>query len=269
MNEACTDLDSTQLELRHIAGRINDGLNELLAQIDAIRLANALFLDEEMPNRAGNGATATISKIISAIRLEVTRLAASSRDFEKSLMSCDAGITRMNEELAGIKQRASLDPLTGLASRHKCEALIEGMLAGAGGGDAFAMLLCDVDGFRRINDKRGRSLGDQVLQRVARVLFQSLKGADIIARWGGDEFAVILPETSVENAALVARRIAGTLAAEAMPGQPSPAGLGTIGLAIGVIAHRQGDSLASVAARAAEALSRARRSAGDRVVVGR
>ena len=68
-------------------------------------------------------------------------------------------------------------------------------------------LLIDIDHFKKINDKYGHRSGDLVLKEVSRIIHQSVREIDVLARWGGEEFIVLLPETSSEDAVEIAKRI--------------------------------------------------------------
>jgi diguanylate cyclase (GGDEF)-like protein len=99
---------------------------------------------------------------------------------------------------------ALTDPLTGLASREYLERHLAAM---AGRGERAMIGTVDVDGLAAVNDLHGRLSGDLVLQRVAGVVARVLRRGDFVARYGGDEFAVVLSEASAEHAAHVAQRI--------------------------------------------------------------
>jgi diguanylate cyclase (GGDEF)-like protein len=78
--------------------------------------------------------------------------------------------------------------------------------------DALSVIMLDVDHFKLINDKRGHSVGDTVLARVAQLLSASVRSCDVVARWGGEEFVIALPSTPLAGATLVAERVREALA---------------------------------------------------------
>lgn len=105
-----------------------------------------------------------------------------------------------------LREMALRDPLTGLYNRRHFEAELDRQLAlakrnGRGG----AVLVMDLDNFKTVNDSFGHGAGDEMLRGVASVLSQRLRGSDLIARIGGDEFAAILPDVDADHAAAVAR----------------------------------------------------------------
>ncbi|MEO9176852.1 MAG: GGDEF domain-containing protein [Gaiellales bacterium] len=112
-----------------------------------------------------------------------------------------------------LRRLASIDPLTGAWNRRALEEAYERRLAQqaryAGSG---AVLLLDLDGFKEVNDVLGHARGDDVLRTVVSTLRETLRASDVIARIGGDEFAVLLPDADAETATLVAEKISRALA---------------------------------------------------------
>ncbi|MGA2302031.1 MAG: diguanylate cyclase [Candidatus Acidiferrum sp.] len=107
-----------------------------------------------------------------------------------------------------IRQLALTDPLTGLANyRRLFDALDSEIKRCARTGRSFAVLLLDLDGLKKINDDHGHQVGSRALCRVANFLRIHCRAIDTAARYGGDEFVVVLPETGCEAARLVAQRI--------------------------------------------------------------
>ncbi len=115
-----------------------------------------------------------------------------------------------------LRQQAARDPLTGLANyRHLAEVLAMEVKRSERTGREFALLLFDLDGLKQINDRYGHLTGSHAICRVADVL-SFCRDIDTAARYGGDEFAVVLPETDAEAANQVARRICDSIANDGM-----------------------------------------------------
>ena len=116
-----------------------------------------------------------------------------------------------------LAQRAQLDGLTGLWNRaYFDERLNDEVMSAQRHNSNIALILCDLDCFKHINDTYGHPFGDQVLEEFAKVLAAGRTG-DVACRYGGEEFAVILPRTDVSDAAAVADRFRETLKARAWP----------------------------------------------------
>jgi diguanylate cyclase (GGDEF)-like protein len=129
--------------------------------------------------------------------------------YESLLIASFGYVLICNEEtLAELRQMAATDPLTGLFNRRPFEQMGEKLIAdSARKRRPLALLIIDVDHFKQFNDSYGHALGDAVLQRLADVLQGQLRGADLIGRMGGEEFAALLPDTGLEPAKQVAERL--------------------------------------------------------------
>src|SRR5262249_31419316 len=117
-------------------------------------------------------------------------------------------IRQLQENLEVVRTEALTDPLTSLANRKYFEGAIARLIADAENqGSSLAVILVDIDHFKRINDTYGHLTGDQVLRLVAITLKDNLKGHDVAARYGGEEFAVLLPRTTLRHGVTVAEHL--------------------------------------------------------------
>ncbi len=122
-------------------------------------------------------------------------------------------VTKQRELEDHLRQQAAKDSLTGLANyRHLVDVLDSEIRRSERTSREFALLLFDLDGLKQVNDRYGHLTGSQALCRLADVLSIGCRDIDTAARFGGDEFALVLPETSAEPAKLVAHRICESLA---------------------------------------------------------
>jgi diguanylate cyclase (GGDEF)-like protein/PAS domain S-box-containing protein len=124
-------------------------------------------------------------------------------------------VTKQSEIEDQLRQQATRDPLTGLANyRHLLEVLDSEIKRFKRTGREFALLLFDLDKLKQINDRYGHLTGSEALCRLAEVLTAGCRNIDTAARFGGDEFAVILPETGIEPAKSIAQRLCDNLATD-------------------------------------------------------
>jgi diguanylate cyclase (GGDEF)-like protein len=126
-------------------------------------------------------------------------------------------LTRRKQAEGNVQLLAVTDPLTGLGNyRRLVEGLDAEMKRTARTGRPFAVLLLDLDQLKKINDRYGHLVGSKALCRLADVLRVFCRAIDTAARYGGDEFVVILPETTAAAARLVASRIRSRLATDSL-----------------------------------------------------
>lgn len=143
-----------------------------------------------------------------------------------------AELRRYQAELETANQRLSkmalFDPLTGLANRRAAdEALSLAFQQARDCGDALSVLVVDIDDFKQHNDQFGHAHGDEVLRRVANSLRNTLRASDLIARYGGDEFMVVLPNTTAVEAESLALRMLEAVRGLVWDAEPISVSIGT------------------------------------------
>jgi diguanylate cyclase (GGDEF)-like protein len=174
---------------------------------------------------------------------------------------------RLRESLSREEALATRDSLTGLPNRRALHerARVE-LSRAARTKTSLGVIMVDLDHFKRINDQFGHAAGDQALRRVAEVLQKTQRDYDYTGRWGGEEFLVILPSASLEQAGLVAERIRSAIhSIELQVGGPSPVRLrASLGVAAaGPTAFPSG--IDELLERADDAMYRAKQEGRDRV----
>jgi two-component system cell cycle response regulator len=164
-------------------------------------------------------------------------------------------------------EMAITDALTGLSNRRYMESHLATLIEqSAARNKPLAALVLDIDYFKAINDGHGHDAGDDVLRDFALRIKRSIRGIDLACRYGGEEFVIIMPETDMAVAAMVAERLRRRIAAD-----PFAIAQGTkhipVTISIGIAGLRgKGDSAANLLKRADEALYRAKRDGRNRVV---
>jgi two-component system cell cycle response regulator len=178
----------------------------------------------------------------------------------------ELGVLVKNLFLLEETQRlAHYDGLTGLQNRRRTTERLEIEIARA---RRYRTPLClaigDVDHFKSVNDRFGHNMGDQVLVHVAGALQQSVREVDLVGRWGGEEFLIVLPDTNGEGALVVAERVrAAVEGLAAFPGGPE-----RVTISIGVSQFRSDDTTASFVDRADQALYRSKQGGRNRSELG-
>jgi diguanylate cyclase (GGDEF)-like protein len=119
-----------------------------------------------------------------------------------------AAASDIDQRFEALEQLAATDPLTGLSNRRGCEKSIAGEISRAERErKPLSCIMLDIDRFKQVNDTMGHQGGDQVLREISALLRQSVRAYDIVSRWGGEEFLVILPGADLEAARQLAERI--------------------------------------------------------------
>ncbi len=164
---------------------------------------------------------------------------------------------------ARLRERAVTDATTGLKNaRYFHERLARELSRAEREGQPLCLVAADLDHFKRVNDVHGHAVGDQVLAATARVLAGCVRAGDVACRVGGEEFTLICPGASAEDAVHIAERIRAEVQALRVP---SAKGAVQLTLSLGVSVYRPGEPPPVLAARADAALYAAKRSGRNRV----
>jgi len=166
-------------------------------------------------------------------------------------------LSRLNRELARL---SVTDRLTGIYNRMKLDEALAAEIQRCRRYDqALAIVLLDIDHFKRINDTYGHQAGDRALIDIARLLGAGSRETDVVGRWGGEEFMIVLPHTDLAGAGRLAEKMRTTIAAHEF------AGIGQQTASFGVAAYRIDDQPNDLVARADAALYEAKRAGRNRV----
>jgi diguanylate cyclase (GGDEF)-like protein len=173
---------------------------------------------------------------------------------------------RIHQMVKMLAQKAQVDGLTGLWNRTYFDRRLHQEVSEAvRHGRSVSLVMCDVDGFKRLNDDCGHPFGDAVLERVARIL-QGGRSSDIACRYGGEEFGIILPNTMGTEAVDVAERYRVAIEAETWPGPSGRVITASFGVSdLSLLAGSQGSE--DLIASADAALYRAKMNGRNRIEV--
>jgi two-component system, cell cycle response regulator len=174
---------------------------------------------------------------------------------------------QLKESLQKLEQMASTDPLTGLYNRrHFGEVLEKYFAESIRYGKDLACIMCDLDGYKKLNDELGHQFGDKILQATAKIITWNLRVMDVAARYGGDEFVILLPHASAELATNVGERIHSQFVQQ-MRGIVPPELSLTISMGIASVLQNRPTYSDLLVALADEALYEAKHRGKNRMVV--
>ena len=175
------------------------------------------------------------------------------------LIGVTRDITERKTFEAELRNLAVTDTLTGVWNRRHGTELLTADLSARRPGQALSLLMLDIDHFKTINDTFGHQAGDHVLIEIASRLRRSLRGSDMVARWGGEEFVVLLRDCALPDALRLAEDIRAAIA-------ELPFGaMGSLTVSVGVAEARASEDLTTWLERADQALYRAKRSGRNEV----
>ena len=186
-------------------------------------------------------------------------------ELERALTEVKEKNHQLEESLKRVEEMAATDPLTGLYNRRHFGRVIEQLFAEAYRSERdLACVMIDMDGFKQLNDGHGHQVGDQLLMSAGKCIRGNLRAMDIAARYGGDEFVLLIPSASVEQASIVADRIRHDFkqASSQILNQALPVSM-SVGIAT-IVANRPSGA-DQLVALADKALYRAKEQGRDRI----
>jgi diguanylate cyclase (GGDEF)-like protein len=166
---------------------------------------------------------------------------------------------------ATLKEMAATDPLTGLYNRREYDMLFQHEMERANRMNTpLSVGIIDLDHFKQVNDTYGHAAGDEVLRRTARLFRENLRTMDVVGRWGGEEFIIMLPEIAIDQANMTCNRLLTALAATDIDvGSASI----KITATIGITQLFPGDKIDEIIRRADEALYKGKEAGRNRVEI--
>ncbi len=265
--------DIEQLHQRHLSAReirsaevVQEGLGELLRKLGEIAAASgegtadyarALAASEQELGAINDAAG--LQRVIKSLVDSTTAARSTTEKVQAELAASRTEMAQLRSNLGDLQTEALTDPLTGLHNRRGFERT----LAELYGNDSnrlpsAALLLADIDHFKRVNDTYGHLVGDQVIRATAQVLKGAVKGRDVVARYGGEEFMVLLPDTPGQGALALAEQIRGAFGKLRIRRSGSDEVIAQVTISIGVATPLAGESIEQAIDRADKALYQAK-----------
>jgi len=223
--------------LAFLMGALATGVGYFLVR-SFFRPITALARAAEQIRREGNYAI----RVASRANDEIGALVAGFNEMLDAIQSRDRALEaaqeRVMQQNTDLRRLAARDPLTGCLNRRGLNEWFERAVEQGPAGLRVCCIMADVDHFKRVNDRYGHSVGDQVLQACVRSLSRGLRMQDVLARYGGEEFCILLPDTTLEQAVAVAERLRSGVESEVGPAVREIAGLhvtASFGVASGAV----------------------------------
>jgi len=281
-HQPLSDEETYDLYARHIIARDMQTLEHLQQRLRSL-LEEAFHITAQASDQTGQfersleqtqhrlkaGVTLdNVHAVVSELLSESQRMQVLTQAVVERLDLRAQEVGELRNALERAQTEALLDPLTGLKNRRAFERAVAQLMAeGTDGLDGAALLLIDIDHFKKVNDTYGHLLGDNVLRAVSQVLQSNIKGRDLVARLGGEEFAVLLLRATAEGPMAVAEQIRTAIANGQIRSPAAGKLVGAITVSVGVAMAGPAESLEAVLERADGALYEAKRTGRNRVCV--
>jgi diguanylate cyclase len=264
----CSETDEKELkkihdDLRNILLTILKGVTELTGQSEEYES----FVTDSINTLAGEPSVEEIRTVMTQIIEKTKALGSFGKEIRCKFDETKVALQELREDFERVKSEACVDFLTGLSNRKAFhDALIERMKEAVDQQKELSLLYVDIDHFKQFNDKHGHLIGDEVLKLVAKKIKGLVRGTDFLARFGGEEFTVILPQTPLEDARVVAESINRLFAQTALKAKNVSTTLGKVTVSVGVACYHPGEQPDTLINRADRALYRAKQTGRNHVV---
>ena len=251
-----------------LTARLTQGASDAARYGEAIAAGDAELRGPQLQGPAPDAAA--LARLIDRLgQATATMLVANSR-LESELTLAASEAARLRDKLKTAETVAVTDPLTGVLNRRGAFRHLEAAQAAArAASTALSVAMVDIDHFKRVNDRFGHAMGDQVLRYVADHLAHSVGKDGAVGRLGGEEFVVMLTATGLDDATAAIDRARAALAARIIRRSDDGTSMGRVSFSAGTATDRHGESADALVARADAALYDAKRMGRDRVVPAR
>lgn len=215
------------------------------------------------------GATddAGVRAIVESLVQATKEMEQTNQALEARLSASKKEITELQENLETVRNESLTDPLTSLSNRkYFDQALARAIVEAKAKDEPLSLMMTDIDHFKKFNDSHGHLTGDQVLRLVAISVKNNVKGQDIATRYGGEEFAVVLPHTPLRSAITVADHIRRAVMTKELVKRSTGENLGRVTISVGVATLHPNDTAQALIERADSCLYSAKRAGRNRVV---
>ncbi len=196
-----------------------------------------------------------VQDIIAGILKDTKKMSDANQHLQKKFEKAKSQSEILSQKLEQTEQAASTDALTGLYNRRVFDKVISRMVESyKKRGKTFSIVMLDIDHFKHFNDTYGHQMGDEVLKNVGTIIKKGIKGGDIPTRYGGEEFVIILPNTSLTKARIVAEQLRIRIAIFPLKVSAPDKEVEKVTVSLGISEINEKDDVLSVVGRADKAL---------------
>ncbi len=247
-----------QKEMASVMSLVQDTITGNNAYSSALDKTEKTLPDAVTPEKIRDVVTTLVKQ-----NREVKQMADTLND---GLKQSQSEITQLNDQLSKARAVNMQDKLTGLANRHSFDEKLTGEIDSAlKNGTHLCLVMAELDDFGKINDEYGHQVADGVLQNYANLIVKNIKGQDTAARYSATEFAFILPQTNLEGAAQLVKRLSKELEESWLVVASTREAVGNVTASFGISMLRPGIDMAKLILRAEEKLADAKGCGGNKI----
>jgi diguanylate cyclase len=254
-------------ELLTAGSALSKELDTVSRAIESARESNEAYGEHlASASQAIDGAEAPVIKAMVANLADATqRIQEENATLENRLADTTAEVTRLRQHLEAVRLEAMTDGLTHLPNRRAFDEALDAALKGADAtGETLTLAVIDIDHFKAFNDTWGHQTGDQVLRYVASVIGQSGEAPRTAARFGGEEFALILPGDDMRSALGALEKVREAVCSRVLKRRSTSEDLGTVTVSVGLAERAPGEPAGALIERADAALYASKRAGRNR-----
>lgn len=209
----------------------------------------------------------SVNAIVSALIASTEEIKRTNAALQTQLRAAETQVRLLQDSVEILRIESMTDPVTGVANRKLFDLSLKQMIDHAARADTLlSLVLADIDRFKEFNDRFGHQVGDDVLRLVAFAIKSSVRGGDLVARYGGDEFVVILPRTSAKDAFAVGENIRRAVMEKELVRRSTREKLGRMTVSVGIAEYKNGWSAEGMIEEADKHLYVAKHNGRNRVV---
>ena len=256
--------------LHETAERINEELKHIIEYMDkaggdVTKYGETLHTVEG--ELSSGGEPVGLGEVIAKVLTETRKMEDINNKLEQKLTDSTSEVSQLREDLEDMRRETLTDALTGISNRKMFDMELRRAARDAmENGSDLSLLMIDIDFFKKFNDTFGHQVGDEVLKLLAGTLAKTVKGTDIPVRYGGEEFAVILPSTNLDGAYSVGEAIRTRISTKKLINRQTNTSLGKITVSVGISQFDYGERIADFIRRADQALYTAKKLGRNRVI---
>ena len=263
----CTEKDETGL--RNLRNDLQQILTTILGEITGFTGQTEKFeslVSNSVAKLSEDASVQQIKGVVDEIVVETKKLGGFGETIQHKLKETTDGLEAIKKDFEKAKSEVLVDFLTGVPNRKALDGRgAPGAAEALSNNEDLCLLVIDIDYFKRFNDKYGHIVGDEVLKIVARSAKEIVRGRDFLARFGGEEFVVILPQTPLSGAKTVAENIRGFFDRTKLKVVSSSKDLGKVTVSIGAAIYKYGEPIKEFIDRSEQVLYFAKNTGRNRV----